>query len=221
MGLVELPQNIDSREFTFKRAAKSVPTMTTQEVRTLIEKATGQLKLHLLLMVNCGMTQTDIAELKDGEVDWEAGRIVRKRSKTDEHDDVPIVNYKLWPDTFRLLKEHRSGKETVLLTRFGTVWAWEELVDGKYKSNDSIATNYNHLKARLKKADEESVPKPLKLLRKTSATRIESHEHYGRYVSHFLGHSPRTIKDRNYAAPSDQLFEEIIIWLGRDYGFVR
>ena len=67
-------------------------------------------------MLNCGMTQRDISDLKDEEVDWNAGRIRRKRSKTANHDNVPVVEYLLWPRTFDLLKEYRSGGELVLLT---------------------------------------------------------------------------------------------------------
>ena len=216
--LVALPRNIDSKEFGFKKGSKSVPTMTVEEVRNLIENATGQLKLHLLLMVNTGMTQKDIADLKDSEVDWENGRIIRKRSKTEDHEDVPVVNYKLWPLTAELLRRYRSGTEIVLVTRGGARWAWEKLMeDGKYRTSDNIATNYNHLKKRLKAKGVEA--RPLKLLRKTSATRIESHREYGRYVSHFLGHSPRTIKDRHSSAPSQELFDEITEWLGAWYGY--
>jgi hypothetical protein len=93
------------------------------------------------------------------------------------------------------------------------------LVDGKYKASDSIATNYNHLKVKLKK--EGIVARPMKLLRKTSATKIESNKEYGRYAAYFLGHSPRTIKDKHYAAPSGDLFDEIVDWLGSWYGYAN
>jgi hypothetical protein len=61
---------------------------------------------------------------------------------------------------------------------------------------------------------------PMKLLRKTSATLIESHELYGRYTGHFLGHAPSTIAERHYAAPSMDLFDRIVLWLGDQYGKV-
>jgi hypothetical protein len=37
-------------------------------------------------------------------------------------------------------------------------------------------------------------------------------------VSHFLGHSPRTMKDRHYAAPATELFDKAVLWLGKQYG---
>ena len=212
--LIDLPRNIDSKEVGFKKVAKPIPTMTAQEARNLIDGATGQLRLHLLLMLNCGMTQSDIADLQDSEVDWDAGRIVRKRGKTKDHDDVPMVDYLLWPMTFDLLKKYRSGGSTVLLTKSGSKWAWEERGDDcRYHSSDSIATNYRRLQGKLK------TTKSLKLFRKTSATMLESHREYGRFTAYFLGHSPRSVKDKHYAVPSRALFDEAVKWLGEQFGF--
>ena len=102
--LLELPRNFDSRGFGFGAGAKAVETFTDGEIKKLLAKATGQLKLHILLMLNCGYRSTDISDLRDDQVDWTEGRIKRKRSKTENHEDVPEVDYKLWPETFSLLK---------------------------------------------------------------------------------------------------------------------
>src|SRR5262245_11409394 len=82
-------------------------------------------------MANCGMTQGDVSDLLDTEVDWAAGRIIRKRSKTADRENVPVVNYKLWPQTFKLLKKYRSGTERVLLTERGLPYIRTELKGGK------------------------------------------------------------------------------------------
>jgi integrase len=213
-GLIDLPRNIDSRQHRFGAGAKKVPTLTVEEFKTLVGHATGQLKLHLLLMANCGMLQTDISDLRQDEVDWVEGRIIRKRSKTDDKDDVPTVNYKLWPLTFELLKKYRSDDpEIALLTEAGNRWVSKELIEGRLRKADNIASCYVWLKKKT------GTKKPLKLIRKTSATIIEGHVEFGRYKSHFLGHSPRTIADRNYAAPNMTLFDKIVEWLGQQYGF--
>ena len=160
------------------------------------------------------MLQTDISDLRQDEVEWVEGRITRKRSKTSDKDDVPTVNYKLWPLTFDLLKMYRSDDpEIALLTEAGNRWVSKSLIEGRLRKADNIASCYVHLK---KKA---ATKKSLKLIRKTSATIIEGHAEFGRYKSHFLGHSPRTIADRNYAAPNLALFDKIVEWLGRQYGF--
>ncbi len=116
-------------------------------------------------MVNCGMTQIDVSDLRDDEVDWTAGRIIRKRSKTADVANVPVVNYPLWPATFELLKKYRSGAERVLLTESGKPYVRKELdASGKLVKADGFTSNYAHLKRRLK------FTKPMKQLRKTGAT---------------------------------------------------
>jgi integrase len=211
-GLIELPRNIDSKAFRFGNGVKAVSTWTADEVQKVIAEAPGKLKLALLLMANCGFTQTDVSDLLDSEVDWQEGQITRKRSKTAQHENVPVVSYKLWPLTFQLLQKYRSGKERVLLTESGLPYVRKELVKGKLVKADNIASNFTHLKRRL------NFRKPMKLLRKTSATLLESHPTYGRLTSLFLGHAPATVKERHYAAPSQELLDEAVTWLGQQLG---
>ena len=47
---------------------------------------------------------------------------------------------------------------------------------------------------------------------------LESHEIYGRYKGHFLGHAPRGLAEKHYAAPSTELFDKIVSWLGEQFG---
>ena len=75
-------------------------TFTIDEIKILLAGAKGRTKLFLLLMLNTGANQRDIAELKPSEVNWETGRIIRKRTKTHKRGNVPVVNYKLWQETF-------------------------------------------------------------------------------------------------------------------------
>jgi integrase len=209
-SLIELPRNIDSREFGFRVGAKAIETWTAKEFQTALAAATGQLRLHLLLMANCGFTQEDISDLLDAEVDWRDGRIIRKRSKTREHANVPVVNYKLWPSTFALLKEYRSGQERALLTKSGKPWKRKELIDGKLVKCDNIVGCYANLKKKLKGFD-----KPLKWLRRMGATLLDSRSEYSRFSEMYLGHSPRGVKDRYYSAPDQQSFDEAVTWLGQ------
>lgn len=101
-------------------------------------------------MLNCGFTQIDISDLHPSEVDWEVGRIIRKRSKTNHHKNVPTVSYKLWDMTWKLLQEHgsRSG-DRVLTTRQGKPWVEDGLkANGKRTKRDGINSNYRHLNTR-------------------------------------------------------------------------
>ena len=146
-GLIELPKNINSK-WRFGNGAKAVKTWTPAEVQRVIKEAPRKLKLALLLMVNRGFTQTDVSDLGDDEVDWQAGRITRERSKTGEWENVPVVCNRLWPQTFELLKKYRSGTERVLLTESGLAYVRKELVSGKLVKADNIASNYTHLSHR-------------------------------------------------------------------------
>ncbi len=211
-GIIDMPKNLDSRRFTFGSALKNIETWTVEEVQYVVGESPAKLRLALLLQLNCGMTQKDVSDLLDTEVDWKGGRIIRKRSKTRGQANVPTVDYPLWPATFALLKEHRSGQERVLVTKTGKPFVYRRLVDGNYRAVDSLGDLFRRLQKRL------GLAKPMKLLRKTSASLLESHAVYGRLTSLFLGHSPASIKDRHYAAPPQALFDEAVLWLGRQLG---
>ena len=68
MKLIPLPGNIRSRRFRFNHsAAARIETFTIEEVRELLAACDGfseRTKLYLLLMLNVGMYQNDIAELR-------------------------------------------------------------------------------------------------------------------------------------------------------------
>jgi len=205
-GLIVVPPNLHSRRHRFGGGIKTVPTIPDSDVRKLIDAAPGQLRLHLLLMANCGMTQVDISDLKSGEVDWEKGRIERKRSKTEDHDSVPVVNYPLWPETWRLLREYgRREGERALETESGRPWVRDVIKpDGKRSKVDAIKSNYVHLQRKT------GLDYPMRLLRKTSASLLETKKDYARYATLFLGHSPRSIADRHYVVPSQKNFDRAI-----------
>jgi integrase len=213
-GAVEMPSNIASKGFRFGSTAKRIQTWTVEEIQHVVGEASGRLKLALLLMANCGMTQIDVADLHDDEVNWKTGRITRKRSKTANHDSVPTVSYPLWRDTFALLKQYRSGADRVLLTTSGRPFLRQSFKDGKLYRVDCFVGTFNRLKKRLR------FKKSMKQLRKTSASMLESHPVYGRFTSLFLGHAPASIKDRHYADVPQTLFDEAVRWLGEQFGFV-
>jgi integrase len=210
--VIPLPSNITSKNLTIKVPHKAIQTWTVEEFHYVVSEAPGKLKLALLLMANCGFTQSDISDLVESEVDWRAGRIIRKRSKTKGCENVPVVNWKLWDVSFELLKRYRSapGSERVLLTESGKPYLRVDLnAAEKQVKADGFASCYVHLKKRLK------FDKPLKQLRKLSATVLESHKDYGRYKVHFLDQSPRLVADKHYSKPDQKLFDQAVTWLGK------
>lgn len=136
---VELPRNLN-RTFRFNVTAPVIETFTREEVGTLLATAKGQNRLHVLLSLNCGMYPGDIAKLRDDEVDWTAGTITRKRSKTQTQQTVPTVTYPLWDKTARLLREHRSGGPVVLLNSKARPWLRESVKpDGSVSFSDVLS----------------------------------------------------------------------------------
>jgi integrase len=184
-----------------------VPTVPVQEVKGIIEKSKGQTKLHILLMLNCGMTQQDISDLAPEEIDWCAGTITRRRSKTQQHEQTPTVCYRLWRATWTLLQHYgnRTG-DHALLTKTGKTWVRDEIVGGKRHRVDAIRSAYRHF----------GIPYALKLFRKTGSTVLD--RGYPDCVERYLGHVPRTVTDRSYVDPSQDRFDDAIAWLGRQFG---
>jgi integrase len=214
-----LPRLLDGRSQLLKigKAPINVIVFTKEEVVRHLANATGRTRLYILLMLNCGMTQKDIADLRHSEVDWDAGRIIRKRSKTADKENVPVVNYHLWPETLRLLRQERAAKskDQVLLNSNGSPLWYEEIdAEGKYRKNDNVKSAFERLRRKLK------INKPLKCLKKTSATLLRGNERFSALVGLFLGHAPQSMSDKHYTQVPQALLDQAIRWLGQEYGLI-
>jgi len=142
-------------------------------------------------------------------VNWDGGIIERKRSKTEGHAATPVVRYKLWRQTFDLLKQWRSGDpEIVLLTGRGKRWIQEKAREGgRWQRSDSIASCLN------KQMAKAGIACPVKSLRATAATKLGTHPAYKFYTQYFLGHSPRGVAEKHYVIPNDVEFFAALGWL--------
>lgn len=213
-----LPKNFVNKSYKFERPAKSIPVFSDAEIAALVKGAVGIHRLLLLLMLNCGMTQQDIADLRRDEVAIDRGRLTRRRSKTRRKKSSVLVSYLLWPETQELLREHiETSGDLALVTKSGKPWVWSETTDaGKLKSSDNVATIFANLKRKLKIDD---VGKSLKVFRKTSATRLKNNREYKDARFMFLGHSERTVTDRHYAEISQDTLDAAVKWLRTQYTF--
>lgn len=203
-----------SKKLAIGKTVSTPQVFTGDEIKLLLEESSERTKLYLLLALNCGMYQGDISNLHPSEVDWEAGTIKRKRSKTRKHENVPTVRYTLWSETLNLLRKFRSNSQDhVLLNANGGVLVDRGLKeDGKPRVNDAIKNAFNRLKKKT------GVNKSFKLLRKTAATLIRGNERFNGLESLFLGLSPRGIADQHYAQPPEELLAAATQWLGSQYG---
>ena len=138
-AIESLPKNIDSKQLNISRPMTTPEFLVTDEVQQLLRAAMDRTRLYILLGLNCGMTQKDIADLTQGDVDWDEGVVRRKRSKTQHHDRVPTVTHKLWPETMSLLSRCRSERDLVLLNQNGTALRTESLdAAGKHRKSDNV-----------------------------------------------------------------------------------
>ena len=174
LGVIEnLPRNMN--DLQIRRVIKEVTIFPVEEIKSLLAAATGMLKLCILLMLNCGFQQKDISDLKPEEVDWDLGRIKRKRSKTMKEKGTPTIEYLLWRETFDLLKDigKRDG-ESVLLGKNGNPLKWEKInAQNKIAKTDAIKATYSRFCRKMKLK-----PRPLKLLRKTGPSLIQKHPQF-------------------------------------------
>lgn len=214
MRLIPLPGNIRSRRFRFNHSAPTkIETFTVEEVRQMLavcDDFSEKTKLYILLMLNCGMYQNDIAEMHRDEINWTKGTLTRARSKTKEHRG-PVVTYKLWPETLSLLKKQRAKDgELLLTTKDGNPLVRYWLDNGEMRRYDCIQAAWTVVARRLK------LPKMrlgMKHLRKTAASILGQHPQYKFYANHFLADSPRAVADRHYVIPSEAEFFAALDWL--------
>ena len=212
--LDQLPRNIDSPQLSIASEAKAVEILRVEDLEKILAKATERTKLYVLLGLNCGMTQIDISDLRPAEVDWNAGKVTRKRSKTARIKSVPTVTYVLWPETFSLLKRHRSeSTEHVLLTRDGLPLLGEEIrPDKKLRKRDSVRLAIRHL------SKQSKIDFTMKHFKKTSASLLRDEPRFSSLENLFLGHAPSSMADRHYTTAPQRLFDEAIGWLGDKLG---
>lgn len=204
--------NIRSRRFRFNHSvATKIETFTVAEVLSLLAACeSDRMKLCLLLMLNCGMYQNDIAELLAEEVNWSKGIITRARSKTRERNG-PVVTYKLWPETFTLLKRQRAkGSELALTTDKGKPLVRYWLENGVMKRYDLIQWGWTKIAAKL---GVKKIRLGMKHLRKTSASLLGQHPQYKFYANYFLADSPKGMADKHYVQPSEEEFTQALEWL--------
>lgn len=192
-----------------------IVVFTKEEVGLILKSASQRTRLYILLMLNCGMGQKDISDLDHSQIDWDLGRITRKRSKTKRHENVPTVTHVLWLETIQLLRQELSpgSQGRVLLNNSGQP-LWHETIsdDGKQKKNDNVRNAFERLRTKL------GIDKPLKSLKKTSASLIRGNKDYRGLEDLFLGHAPRKISDRHYTKPPEELLGEATNWLHLEYG---
>ena len=160
--LDDMPRNL--KEFGRVNLPQPNPnTYDADELVALYQKARGALELYILLAINCGYSQIDIASLERGMVDFTTGIITRTRHKTG----VP-QHSKLWPITLDLLRKYAEPTGDLLLkSRDGNPLVWHRLRDdGRVSKVDYILMAFNNIRKGL-------TTKSFTDIRNTGASRIK------------------------------------------------
>jgi integrase len=219
---ISIPNNLRSPRLRIHAERKEPIPFTVDEVKLLLKHAIPRTKLFLLLMLNCGMYQGDLADLTAAEVDWNAGRIIRPRSKKRRQAIArgkaqPFkVNWSLWRETFTLLKQLGNQENLVLTTGGGGT-----LITHKETTrNDAIRSAYHRLVQKLKRRKllPKTWHKTLKQLRKTGANLLEKSKDHAVFYELYLDHS--SVARQNYLTSGEPVpqFDAAVKWLGRQLG---
>ncbi len=145
------------------------------------------------------------------QVDLVGGRIIRKRHKTRKHVNVPVVNYKLWKPTLKLLKQFTTDKSDTLVLRNedGGQLMTDVVVGGKRRKSDNVGEAFD----RLKKVAGES--KGFADLRSTVSTMLDAQDEFSRYAQFFLGQAAKEVARKHYVIPNQDRFDAAVEWLGQ------
>ena len=227
----ELPTMIDDRtEYKFPSAtgdknkstkAKNKMLWTKEEVHRVIAKDSKlpeRFQCWILLMLNCGFTQTDLNDLKRDEVDLKAGRIIRARTKTSNHDKPPVVNRKLWNITLEHLKREMqkcTDEEYALQATKGARLITEK-DENKISRFDLVSRNWTDIRTEAGFAGKQ-----LKWLRKTGSTTLKKDKFYMFLDQLYLGHAKPNVADKHYNYIEGDVYkplDEATAYLGKQFG---
>lgn len=228
--LDDLPRNIRSRDLAITVRPQQVTTMDTGMIRELLDAASPRNRAMMLMMLNTGATQKDLADLRPDE--YQRGAITRKRSKsTNAGTNAPVVSWKLWPATRAAIKPfaHKTGPLLFTTEQGGPLVTETPKADGHGTSKtDAVRQGFDRLRRKIQNRhkrehpDAEPITVPsMKTFRATSANLLRQHDEYSDVSELFLAHTPARTVDRHYAQVRQSKLNAAIEWLGSELGVAK
>jgi len=209
-----LPRNI--KDLKFKVEQTEPEPIPIEFVKQILNGPDCRAKLYVLIALNCGTTQNEVSNIRVEEVDWELGRINRKRIKTSKFEKCPRANYKLWDKTFDLLKQYGNREGDYVLLNENGVQLVRTFFDekGEHQKVDNIRMAYKRYCEALGMVKD--IPS-FKRFRKTSSNLAFNNPEFKEYYQLFLGQAPTTIGEKHYVRPDKDTLDNAIAWLGEQY----
>ena len=168
-----------------------VEIFSRKEIKALYMTADDRMRTWILMALNCGFGQADLADLRVGEIDLKERRIHRNRTKTGVE-----TRFVLWPLTMAMLQKtgdlDGEPDARVFRSKNGRPLVHERIVDDKLKKTDSVRSAFSRLTKKL----GINGGRGFYTLRKTAASEIEKIDPLA--TSMFLGHAERGMK-KHYA----------------------
>jgi integrase len=157
-----------------ERAERGAKWLDAVEIKALLAGASTQVKAMILLGVNCGWGNQDVADLETKHLDLDAGVADFPRGKTGiERRAI------LWPETIKAVREALADRPTnknegdagaVFITKYGWRWKRAEIVGDamagervKRKETDSVGLEFGKLlrAVTVKRGDKsEAIKRP-------------------------------------------------------------
>ncbi|MGO8744647.1 MAG: hypothetical protein ACLQNE_01535 [Thermoguttaceae bacterium] len=189
---------------------------TKDDVARCLTKLGPTGRACVLLGLNCGFTEADIAVLRKSQVNLTEGRLIYSRTKTVRVKNAPMINYRLWNVTIEALRAVESQSEDLwFLTSEGQPLKTSKIVEGRHVEWSVIAKSWQVWRESGKVPD-----KPFKMLRKTGDT-IIGDSRYRAFTELYLADKPTSIAGKHYDIKSGKVISELdkaIVYLGKELG---
>jgi integrase/recombinase XerD len=141
---------------------------TTEQIINLLKLADVQIRVMILLGLNCGFGCTDCAEIKWDNLDLQNSRVIFPRGKTGVSR-----NLSLWPETVEVLNKMPHKGELVFYTAKGNPWvrminSIDQNGNEKFTKEDAVSKQFSKLLKKAGIQTEKGVG--FYTLRRTAAT---------------------------------------------------
>ena len=179
------PLKYMDQTFEFESPELKPRILQPEDLKTLFGAASDQLRLHMMLALNCGCNQVDFGAIDANEVDLKARTLRYKRVKTHKKVKGEGVLYPLWNRTANLLKGTAVSGQGCLLVNSR----------GQAPKPKTVERNFTNL------AKKVGMKFSFGDLRNTGADAIKQSGFGVEVYDHlFLQHRPKSFGDRNYTS---------------------